>query len=104
MYLKVDNLAAGVIARTLQPLVGSTADHNFIESLKFIEKLNKTTVCNGPGVQLMGERLTLEPTVLRGFQDVAGQTYRRNQQPHGAAAVEIPRVSSSTDAQSYLTR
>jgi len=102
VYLKVDNIAAGVIARTLQSVVGSTADHNFIESLRFIEKLNKTTSYNGPGVQLMGERLTLEPEVLRGFQDVAGQTFLRSQRRTPAA--EAPRVSSSVNAAGYQNR
>lgn len=32
VFLRVDNFAAGAIARTLQPLVGPTADHNFVES------------------------------------------------------------------------
>ena len=85
VYLKVDNVAAGVIARTLQPLVGPTADHNFKESLRFIERLYDTTLKSGPGVQLMGERLTLEPEVLQGFQDVAGQTYRRGQRTQAQA-------------------
>ena len=89
VYLKVDNVAAGVIARTLQPIVGPTADHNFKESLRFIQRLNETTVKNGSGVQLMADRLTLDPQVLRGFQDVAGQTYRRGLNRSAAATPEF---------------
>lgn len=33
VFLKVDNTTVGMIARTLQPIVGPTADHNFTESL-----------------------------------------------------------------------
>ena len=77
VYLKVDNVAAGAIARTLQPLVGPTADHNFIESLKFIKRLHDTTVRNGPGVQMMGNQLDIQPDVLKGFQQVAGLAYER---------------------------
>ncbi len=77
VYLKVDNVAAGVIARTLQPLVGPTADHNFVESLRFLQRLNETTLRNGAGVQLMGERLDLQPRVLTGFQQVVEIAYKR---------------------------
>ena len=77
VFLKVDNVAAGAIARTLQPLVGPTADHNFVESLKFIKRLHDTTVRNGPGVQLMGNQLDIQPAVLKGFQQVAGLAFER---------------------------
>jgi hypothetical protein len=77
VFLRVDNVAAGMIARSLQPLVGPTADHNFTESLGFLQRLNETTVRNGAGVQMMGERLTLEPDVLTAFQKIAAVTYNR---------------------------
>ena len=34
VFLKVDNATANLVARTLQPLIGPTGDHNFVESLK----------------------------------------------------------------------
>ncbi len=46
VFLKVDNTAAGFVARTLSPIVGKTADHNFIESLNFVQRLNETTEKN----------------------------------------------------------
>ena len=96
VYLKVDNVAAGVIARSLQSLVGPTADHNFVESLKFVERLHGTTVRNGPGVQLMGERLDLQPNVLTGFQQVAGLAFQRgNEKPAEPTTKLETRVSSS---------
>jgi len=105
VYLKVDNMAAGMIARTLQPLVGPTADHNFMESLKFIQRLNETTVRNGAGVQMMGTRLTLQPEVLKGFQNVAAQTSQRA----SAAVATVPppqttRVTSKPEMRSFRSR
>lgn len=94
VFLRVDNVAAGMIARSLQPLVGPTADHNFTESLGFLQRLNETTVRNGPGVQMMGERLDLEPDVLTGFQQMAARTYNR-----GTARESRPKSVRISDQQ-----
>ncbi len=81
VFLKIDNLAASVIAKTVHPLVGSTADHNFNESMRFIEKLAGTTKSNGPGVQRMAMRLAdLNPDVRTRFIEIAGLVYQRGLQ------------------------
>ena len=102
VFLKVDNVAAGAIARTLQPLVGPTADHNFVESLRFIQRLNDTTVKNGPGVQLMGERLEIQPDVLTGFQQAAGVAFHRGNPVKAQPA--NTRVSSKGEFRSMSSR
>ncbi len=76
IFLKIDNMAANAVAKTVHPLIGSTADHNFLETLKFVENLNATTVENGPGVQRLAQRLTkISPAVQQQFQQVAGLVY-----------------------------
>jgi len=107
VFLRVDNVAAGVIARSLQPLVGPTADHNFVESLKFIQRLHDTTVRNGHGVQLMGDRLDLQPQVLAGFQQVAGLAFDRGNQTGKKQALTTnppSRVSSGPQIRSFKSR
>ena len=94
VFLKIDNATAGMIARTVTPIVGSTADHNFVESLKFIQRLNDTTTSNGPGVQQMAGRLTdISAEVRNQFIQVAGDVFARS----GTAARE-PAMQTS---QSY---
>lgn len=85
VFLKVDNTTASMIARTLQPIVGPTADHNFTESLKFIQRLNETTVRNGPGVQGMAEQLEISQDVRERFQQAAGSVHLRNSQAQGSS-------------------
>lgn len=80
VFLKLTNGTAGIIAKTISPIVGPTADHNFTESLKFLERLNKTTVKNGPGVQQMSTRLEVDPHVAEKFKAVAGRVFYRAQQ------------------------
>ncbi len=73
IFVKIENATLGLIAKTLHPIIGSTADHNFTESIKFLERLNETTIKNGPGVQGMAHRLdTLTQQVRRDFVQVAG--------------------------------
>ncbi len=102
VYLKVDNVAAGVIARTLQPLVGPTADHNFVESLRFVERLHDTTLRNGPGVQLMGDRLDIQPQVLDGFKQVAGMAYERGNETKVSSAGR--RISAAPQVRKFQSR
>ncbi len=79
-FLKIDNLAASIIAKTVHPLVGTTADHNFVETLKFAEKLSETSSRNGPGVQRMADRLPdLSPDVRNRFKEMAGIVWQRAQ-------------------------
>ena len=78
VFLKINNMAANMIAKTLHPLIGSTADHNFVESLKFLERLSKTSQENGPGVQGMADRMDgICPEVRQQFKEIAGIAYER---------------------------
>ena len=81
VFVKVENATASLIAKTLNPIVGPTADHNFVESLKFVQRLNETTEQNGVGVQRMANRLkNIEDDVRQNFIRVAGMVYERSNQ------------------------
>ncbi len=99
-FMKIDNLAASIIARTIHPLVGTTADHNFVETLKFAEKLSGTSARNGPGVQRMAQRVDgLTPEVRHRFQEMAGVVWQRSQsQPVPTAAVQTTGFTEPTQA------
>ena len=78
IFMKLENVTLGLIAKTLSPLIGPTADHNFVETVNFIQRLNEITVKNGPGVQAMTHRLTnLTPEVSKQFVQLAGLVYDR---------------------------
>ena len=82
VFIRIDHLAAGVIARTVHPLIGSTADHNFVESLLFLQKLSETSESNNNGVMGLSNRLNgIRPEVRQRFQDVLGIIGERTQQP-----------------------
>ena len=77
VFLKIPNAAAGFVVRTIQPIVGPTADHNFAESMKFLQRLNETTEKNGYGVQEMGKKLSVTRPVQERFISVAGDVHSR---------------------------
>ena len=77
VFLKIPNAAAGFVVRTIQPIVGPTADHNFVESMKFLQRLNETTEKNGYGVQEMGKKLSVNRPVQEKFISIAGDVHQR---------------------------
>lgn len=88
VFLKIDNALVGAAARTLLPLVGRTADHNFVETLRFVQRLNETTEKNGPGVQGMAWRLEgLQPEVRDQYITTSGIVHERALQ---RAATAVP--------------
>jgi hypothetical protein len=92
VFLKIDHLAANIAARTVYPLIGSTADHNFVESMRFVERLYETNKTNGRGVQHMTTRLTnIHPQVRNRFAEIAERAYikRFEEQNHS----QMPPVS-----------
>ena len=92
IFMKLENVTLNLIAKTLSPLIGPTADHNFVETVNFIQRLNETTVKNGPGVQAMAHRLTnLTPEVRKQFVQTAGLVYDRSKaaQPQGNFSTQV---------------
>jgi hypothetical protein len=93
VFLKIENATAGIIAKSISPLVGTTADHNFVESLKFVQRLNETTSKNGPGVQQMGTKLKIDDSVRQRFNEVVEVVFQR------AINASAPTDRSSPNAQ-----
>ena len=57
VFLQVDHVGVDALTRTLHPLFGKSADLNFVESTKFLERISRTSAENGPGMQRLARRL-----------------------------------------------
>jgi hypothetical protein len=57
IFLAIDNTGADLVAKTLYPLVGKTADTNFAETTKFLSKVSQTAEVNGAGMQKLAAKL-----------------------------------------------
>lgn len=91
VFVDIQNNPAEWVARIVAPLFGSAADHNFVESLRFVEKLSGTAARNGPGVVGMSQRMTgVHPEVRTRFGQIAGLIYERERQWESATLESNP--------------
>ncbi|MCU0962617.1 MAG: hypothetical protein MUF48_21180 [Pirellulaceae bacterium] len=91
VFLQLDNAGAEIVARTLHPLLGKTADSNFLEALRFVSQVSHVAETNGPGVQRLVTRLSnIEPTVRDRFAQLATTLHQRATMREMANAPEEP--------------
>jgi hypothetical protein len=89
VFLTVDNAGLDLVAKTLSPLVGTTADSNFAETTKFLSRVSLTAEQNGPKLEQMTSKLTkVEPQVREQFVQLTTEIYQRS--ALGEAAVVRP--------------
>ena len=68
MFVQFDNIGAELLAKTLHPLVGKSADHNFVESLRFLGQVSLAAETKTSRMQQVAERLTkIDPAVRDQF-------------------------------------
>ncbi len=74
VFLKLDNIGADLLTRTLAPFVGKTADYNFIESAKFISQISQVCEGNPEGAQVLAAKLQkIQPEVRDEFSRIVGR-------------------------------
>lgn len=56
-FVVIDRWGAELVAKTIQPLLVSTADHNFVETMNFVSTFSKTAESNPLGMQRLADRL-----------------------------------------------
>ena len=57
VFVQLDHVGMDAITKTLHPLLGKSADINFTETMKFVERISMTARQNGPGMERLSERL-----------------------------------------------
>ena len=68
VFLKLDNIGADLIVRSLGPLVNKSADHNFIECVAFLEQVSQVAANNPVGLQNLASRINnLDPNTRDQF-------------------------------------
>jgi hypothetical protein len=78
VFIAIDNVGAELIAKTLQPLVGSTADTNFTEAARFLGKLSQTAEQNPEKMPGFAAKLNrCDDRVKRDFTLVSSSVNRR---------------------------
>lgn len=70
-FVKFESLGADLVARSLGGLIGKSADHNFVETAKFISQISQASETNPDGMMDMASRLPqVGPEVKKEFAAV----------------------------------
>jgi hypothetical protein len=78
VFVRIESTGIDLLARTLHPLVGRTADINFMESTKFLGRLSAAAEANGAGVEELSKKLDkVHPEVRAKFAEVAHNVHQR---------------------------
>jgi hypothetical protein len=72
VFLKLENLGADLVVRTLGPLVNKSADYNFVECVAFVGQVSQVAVNNPVGLQNLASRLdSIDPRTRDQFVTTA---------------------------------
>lgn len=78
MFVRFDNVGAEILAKTLHPLVGKSADHNFKESTRFLGQVSQAAETRATGVHQLANRLNnIRPAVRDKFVEISTTVHRR---------------------------
>jgi len=79
IFLKLNNLGADLVVRTLGPLVSKSADFNFTECLAFVSQVSQVAVANPAGIQGLAAKLTnVDPKIREQFVATANSVGGRS--------------------------
>lgn len=79
-FVLVDRWGVEMVAKTIKPLLITTADHNFTETMKFVGTFSKTAESNPAGMQRLADRLEkLDQPTRQGMARVCAATAARYQ-------------------------
>jgi hypothetical protein len=91
-FLAVENLGVEIIAKTFQPVIGNAADHNFVETARFVATLSKTAESNPEGMVRLANRLNrLDPPTREKFAELVAAVPRKRGRGHveHASAISV---------------
>ena len=78
VFVRVDGIGAELVAKTLQSLVGKTADFNFSETNRFISEVSRAAETKWNGVErLVGRLNNIESDVRDEFGEIASTVRQR---------------------------
>jgi hypothetical protein len=98
-FLHLENIGASVLAKTFQPLVTTSADHNFRETTAFLASVHRAAESNYSGMQRLTEKLTnVDDEHRRELADITTQLAVR------AALAETKPPTAGSSRSSTATR
>lgn len=96
-YVKFESLGADLVARSLGGLIGKSADHNFVETAKFIGQISAACQTNPEGLrELVDQMEQVDPQTKAEFKTVIGNVANRSRAPVRSPARIVQRGDQAT--------
>lgn len=89
VFVEVENVAVDVLTKTLHPLLGKSADTNFQESIKFLERISRTAEANDDGMDHLAGRLDVQPDIKNQFSQITQKVFDQGQERLARQAVPV---------------
>jgi hypothetical protein len=97
VFLQLDHLGAEALTKTLHPFLGKSADVNFVESTRFLERISRTAENNGPGMGRLANRLDkVDESVRDQFVQLSLNVYACHQERLAKRLKSEGRFTSNT--------
>ncbi len=78
-FLTIEPAGIELLGKTVSPLMGKTADNNFVQTVAFIGSLSRTAEVNSRGVQRLAMQLAhVRPDVRVRFAEVAAEVAQKS--------------------------
>ena len=78
-FLTIEPGGVELFTKTMSPLMGKTADSNFVQTVAFVSSLSRTAETNSRGVQRLAARLGhVQPEVRARFAEVAADVAQKS--------------------------
>ena len=91
VFVRVENLGADLLTKTLRPIACKMADYNFSESTQFISQVSRASANNGPSMRRLAQRLTdVDPAVRQQFIHLTAAVSDHNLR---RVSAEVPAVA-----------
>jgi hypothetical protein len=103
-FTAIEPIAAELLTKTISPLLGKTADHNFTQTAAFVGSLSRTAELNARSVRRLASQLNhVQPEVRAGLGDLA-VTIARNATPLGKPGDSTAGLSNASRVQGSMTK
>ncbi len=102
-FLTIEPGGVELFTKTMSPLMGKTADNNFVQTVAFVSSLSRTAETNSRGVQRLAARLGhVQPEVRARFAEVAADVAQKS--AIAAAAERLSRAESRNSSADNVER
>ncbi|WP_236621420.1 hypothetical protein [Rhodopirellula sallentina] len=99
-FVQLESLGIDLIARTLSPIIGRSADSNFMQTAHFIAQVSQSSSHNPSAMLDIADRLPqVEPPIRKAFADTIVTVARRGQ-PAGRSSSTRSTVADSSNQES----